>query len=209
MVIAPRNFVLVSPEKDFSELNGLSVEVLDARNFNPFARVVSVPSSLFFKRRHGSRHSRQNERFQRINGMSLDWGTRQELSVGDLVMLHYKAKADSEMFDDGNLLVEYTMVIARVVDGRLIPVNGNVLVEVPDIEDGNNSATTGGYGTVTAVSRYRNSGYKLSIKRDRFDPPAGSHIFFNAKQAYPVEFGGHSRFGKLVAIKRKDILLWK
>lgn len=201
------NKVLIVPFDDHSKASGLIVDVDDARNFNVFGTVLAVPKKLFAKPSIGSRSIRQRDRYRRLNAMSLDWGTRQELKAGDTVIFHYKAKADSETFVDGTILMSYDMIIGKVENGRIVPINGNIMVSVPDIVDGENTATTDGFGQVVSVSRYRNHSYKFTKKMDRYDPRPGENLLFDNKHAYPIEFGSHAEHGKLVAIKRKDIIL--
>ncbi len=198
---------MVRSFSDFRRAGGFFVDTDDARNFNVMGIVEQVPKRLVSKVSIGSKSDRQREVFRRRNAMSLEWGTKMELKIGDKVIFHFKAKADSEIFMDGGMLMDYDLIIAKVHDDRFEPINGNVLVEVERIVDGENVATTDGVGVVTAVSKYMNTDYKFTVKKDRYTPSVGEEIIFDPKHAYPLEYKSHSTGGKIVAIKRKDILL--
>lgn len=199
----PYNNVLLRAEPDNLEWMGIELDHVPL-NTSVFGEVVAVPKFLRYNKKRGSRSERERSIFQRRNRSSLDFRTKMEVRVGDRVIFYHHVKG--EVVCDGLMLVPYDKLIAKVGDG-LVPINGNVLVEVAEIRTGGRGATVDGIGTVRSVSAHRIDDYMWSDRRDTFDPEAGDSVLFVPKMAYPIESTMHSSFGSLVAIKRKDIIL--
>lgn len=199
----PYNYVLIRPEEDNSEWNGMLLGDSQLNN-NVFGEILAVPRNLRFEKRRGSRSEREKELFQRKNAASVEYGTEIEVKKGDIVVFYQHSGRERVL--GGLLLMPYDQLVCKVGE-NLVPLNGNVLVEVEEtVMDGQKGAVTNGEGVVYAVGK-RNSGYMFSDRRDLFDPKVGDGVYFKPSAGYPLEVEAHRRLPRLVSLFRKDIYL--
>lgn len=225
------NYVLVLPDENFSERNGLKIadSFEPAKHYSVRGKVVEVPNRLvyggdFLKKNKIGRNlslGPMTDIYQKLFLDSLEWDTDMELSVGDDVFFKYNMHM---LCYDHNLIVrrngrDHYLIrydyLYMANESKML--NGWVLVEPVKwtdeelvTENGTRRITKKtnklGVGIVKCVGS-KNRDYLNYDKADA-DVSVGDKIFFRHSKSVPIEYKFHKtfEFGNCFRMQRKDIL---
>lgn len=187
------NLVAVKPfPADEIRIGNGKVLYLDTRfeeylNAKTAGRVMAVPDKL---------------KYDPMSSVSLEWDTDMELMVGDTVVYNYLAvKSAIEaglVMEDGTVVIPYDKIYAAVRDGKVVCVNGFIVVEPEqevvesflDVPDSTKQLSKQIGRVLYAGSP--NRGYKIEQLINGYTGPdtpvkAGDRVIFNWNDAIPVQ----------------------
>lgn len=153
-------------------------------NAQTAGEVLDVPERLRFSRD--------------FSRMSLDYDTDMELKVGDVVIYNYlsvsNARKLGHVMDGGGVLIPYDKIYVAIRDGKVIPINGVILVE-PEQEKIRTFLHTPEQAKLNSKQIGRvmyagspNRGYRQFPDIPNDEPVSvGDRILFNWTDAIPIQ----------------------
>lgn len=169
-------------------------------------------------------------------GDAMPWLTEMDLQIGDRVVMYYMAVFNClarerrhyiKEGDDTWIFVNYRNIYALVRDGKIIPVNGYVLVEpvedpewirkvmeaeehnyiLPDLRQPSNNDVS--YGKVAHTGKPNLLYFQPDLSDDDVDVSVGDPVVLRKIRDIPLEYEYHAKMDdgrKLYRVQRHDIL---
>ncbi|HEU5292935.1 MAG TPA: hypothetical protein VFU05_19950 [Cyclobacteriaceae bacterium] len=147
-ITIPSNFVLIKPDKDFTEyvVGQLRLEIGNdatsraaVQKWSVQGEVVKVPESLFYYYDEQMKYNgwQSIDYMSRKRNASLVYKTEIEVKPGDRVVFDYlqqmEVRKEQGWFEDESgqmyYLIKYDSIIAIIDGDDLMPVNGHVIIE--------------------------------------------------------------------------------
>lgn len=225
------NAVVIDPDSDFGEAGGfiLPNEFDTPHHYSITGTVVAAPERLISHGRKLARLERYKSQRnadigKRLARMSCEYETEVEVSAGDRVMYMFTAKLDPARFlDTGYLVVRYDMLYCKVVDGAIIPLNGNIFVEpiekerweevLPGVHKGHDDLNKYGVGVIKYIGKPVKSYLRYRRPMDNTNYQVGDKVAFRPGAGHRMEMDIHNTLTNkqtsLLVIHRKDILLYE
>jgi len=171
------------------------------------------------------------------SGTGLPWETEIELMIGDRVVMYFLAVQNclapekKNYARDGDnvwIFIKYHNIYAAIRDGKIIPINGYILVEpmedpewirqkeqaaradleLPDLRKPSNTDVV--YGRIAYIGKPNKSYIDSIYKADKYyDLKEGDEIVMKKIRDIPVEYEYHAKIDggrKLYRAQRHDIL---
>jgi hypothetical protein len=169
-------------------------------------------------------------------GDKMPWVTEMELQVGDRVVMYYLgvfnciANERRHFIKEGKnvwIFIKYNLIYAVVRDGKIIPVNGHILVEpskdpekirlenqaresgIELVDFNEKSKTHVSFGKVAYVGKPNLLYFQPNLCDDHVDVSPGDPVILKKVRDIPVEYEYHSKLDngrKLYRVQRHDIL---
>ena len=176
-------------------------------------------------------------KFSKKDGSKMPWDTTVELKEGDKVAMYYLAvqnclrkehrryiEQDGEKF----IFIAYNNIYAAIREGKIIPVNGYLLIEPvddPEIERQKKKAEAAGlayvplsdeksatkvvYGRVVYVGTLNKDYYTPDLTDEGADVSVGDTVIMKKVRDIPIEYELHAKIDggrKLYRVQRHEIL---
>jgi hypothetical protein len=236
MIEILNNWVLVLPDNDYSKFKS-GMDIADifepGKHISVWGKVLQLPKELvcyqsLIKRLMAYKESEDLRGFmQKLNSLSLEFDTENELQVGDRVAFKYVAKMNAQTDDlyvqterGQAIFVPYDLIYLAKRGERIVPINGWLLVEPFTMDEAQvreecrgmvfnaRNYEKDGIGIVRHAAKPL-KGYLIGDYIDDDKIQVGDTVVFRNGFRVPIEWHEHSEMGRYWRMQRKDINLLK
>jgi co-chaperonin GroES (HSP10) len=236
--------VELDPDNDFI-VTPKGVRLLVDTTFEPEKHVVrvgtvtSLPEKLYYRRKlhiNLSAEELKNQSSTRLRYDGMPWKTEMELKIGDRVVMYFMAVQNCLRNEykwyvrEGKtirIFIKYQNIYAAIRDGKVIPVNGYVLVEpvedpdwirklekaksagleLPDLRKPSNTNVV--FGRIVYQGIPNQEYYEETLSDAHHEEKIGDVVVMKKISDIPIEYEYHAKIDggrKLYRLQKHDIL---